>query len=52
MILPFKPCGYDRRLHCTSRYRAGFIVPSASPSLAGAKFVPHNTPAFPVTQIL
>jgi len=25
----------------------GFIAPSASLPLAGVKFVPHNTPAFP-----
>jgi len=25
----------------------GFIAPSASLHLAGVKFVPHNTPAFP-----
>jgi len=28
----------------------GFIAPSASLPLAGVKFVPHNTPAFPLTQ--
>ena len=30
----------------------GFIAPSASLPLAGVKFVPHNTPAFPHPQIL
>jgi hypothetical protein len=29
-----------------------FIAPSASLPLAGVKFVPYNTPAFPITQIL
>jgi hypothetical protein len=30
----------------------GCIAPSASLPLTGVKFVPHNTPAFPITQIL
>jgi hypothetical protein len=43
-------CG--RRAYFTTRYRAGFNAPSASLPLAGVKFVPHNTPAFPLVQIL
>jgi hypothetical protein len=44
-------CSYGRLLHGTSRYRADFIAPSASLPLAGVKFVPHNTPAFPALKL-